>query len=168
MRIVQLIALIVVLALAGAIGWRYYQLETLPREPLPALMLEPVMELTGFDGLATGQPALLHFWGASCEPCRVEHALLMALRDEGIAIYGIAGDENALESARFLAELGNPFAGVMRDVEGQSAQALVLETYPSTFILSAEGDILGRIDGPIDVNILRNQIYPVIDREARG
>ncbi|MBR9824627.1 MAG: redoxin domain-containing protein [Alphaproteobacteria bacterium] len=166
MRFFQLIALIAILALAGALGWRYYQLENLPREPLPALTLEPVMDLPAFGDLATGEPALLHFWGAACAPCRAEHALLMALRDEGIAIYGIASDESALDSANFLAELGNPYLGSMRDVEGQSAQALLVETYPTTFILSADGEMVGRVDGPIDVSVLRNEIYPVLDRES--
>ena len=168
MRIFQLIAILAILSLASAIGWRFYMLENLPSEPLPALSVEPVMELEGFDDLATGRPALLHFWGVACAPCRAEHALLTALRDEGIAIYGIAADEYARDSAAFLAELGNPYAGVMRDVEGQSARALEVETYPTTLILNGQGELIGRVDGPIDVGLLRNRIYPLLDRAARN
>ncbi len=166
MRLVQLIAVLAIAALAATLGWRFYQVENPPREPLPALTIEPISGLAGFETLATGQPALLHFWGAACVECQSEHSLLMALRDEGIALYGISGDELASDTAAFLNERGNPFTGAMRDVEGQSARSLAVEIYPTTFILSAQGEVLGRIDGVMDVSRLRNQVYPTLEREA--
>lgn len=167
MRFIQIVAVIAIIVLAASLGWRFYQVENSPREPLPALTLEPVRDLPGFEGLATGEPALLHIWGAGCAECQAEHILLLALRDEGISIFGISTDEYASDTAAFLVDRGNPFAGIMRDVEGQSAQALMIETFPTTIILSAEGEILRRIDGPMDVATLRNQVYPLIEREMR-
>ena len=31
-----------------------------------------------------------------------------------------------------------------------------------------QGELIGRVDGPIDVGLLRNRIYPLLDRAARN
>jgi|GEM_PF-2267950 len=167
MRLVHWIAILAIAGLIGGLGWRYYQLANAPREPLPTLTLQTIDGLPGWESLATGRPALLHVWGADCADCQGEHILLQALRDEGIPIYGISADELASRSRTYLEERGNPFAAVMRDVEGQSARALEVEQFPTTFILSADGEVLARMDGPMDVVVLRNRVYPILEREYR-
>ena len=91
----------------------------------------------------------------------------MALRAEGIAIYGINWRDTPDDANAFLDELGNPYAGVMEDVDGQSARALMISGAPETLVVSANGDILARWPGPITADVLRHRIYPALEGETR-
>ena len=55
----------------------------------------------------------------------------------------------------------------MLDVNEASARALGISGAPETLVVSRDGDILVRWPGPLTVDVLRNQIYPALDREAR-
>jgi len=167
MRAIRLAALLAVLALAGMLGWRVYQDHHAPREPLPALTLAPLAGQAGFDPARIEGAYLLNVWGSWCAPCRIEHPVLMALRAEGYAIYGINWRDHPDDANAFLAELGNPYAGIMQDVNGASAQALAISGAPETLVISADGEILTRWPGPLTADVLRNRIYPALDRGAR-
>lgn len=167
MRVLRLVAILALAALIGVLAWRVYQGETAPSEPLPALTLEPLDGREGFDPAAIEGPYLLNVWGSWCAPCRIEHPVLMALRAEGIAIYGINWRDTPDDANAFLDELGNPYAGVMEDVDGQSARALMISGAPETLVVSANGDILARWPGPITADVLRHRIYPALEGETR-
>ncbi len=168
MRALRLIALLALAVLAGVLAWQVYRGETAPREPLPALVLEPLDGRPGFDPAAIEGPYLLNVWGSWCAPCRIEHPVLMALRAEGIAIYGINWRDTPEAANAFLDELGNPYAGVMQDADGEAARALAISGAPETLVVSSDGEILARWPGPITADVLRNRIYPALERDARG
>ena len=167
MRVLRLAALIALAVLAGVLAWRVYQSEMTPSEPLPALTLAPLEGRAGFDPAGIEGTYLLNVWGSWCAPCRIEHPVLMALRAEGVAIYGINWRDTPEEANAFLDELGNPYAGVMQDVDGASALALAISGAPETLVVSSEGEILARWPGPITADVLRNRIYPALERDAQ-
>ncbi|WP_300544228.1 redoxin family protein [Maricaulis sp.] len=167
MRTIRIAALLALTVLAGALAWQWYQTRQSPREPLPALALEPLEGREGFDPAGIGEAYLLNVWGSWCAPCRIEHPVLMALQAEGIAIYGINWRDHPDDANAFLDELGNPYAGIMQDVNGASARALAISGAPETLVISRDGDILVRWPGPITADVLRNRIYPALEREAR-
>lgn len=166
MQVIRLLAVLAILALGGALGWRWYQDRTAPPEPLPVLTLEALDGRASFDPATIEGPYLINLWGSWCPPCQIEHPVLMALQAEGIPIYGIAWRDSPEAAADFLDAYGDPYAGVMLDVDGLSAQALSIAGAPETLVISADGRILVRWPGPITADVLRNRIYPALEREA--
>lgn len=167
MRAVRLLAVLAILALGGALGWRWYQDRAAPPEPLPVLTLEALDGRASFDPAAIEGPYLINVWGSWCAYCQIEHPVLMALQAEGVAIYGIAWRDSPEAAADFLDAYGDPYAGVMLDVDGLSARALSITGTPETLVISADGRILMRWSGPITADVLRNRIYPALEGGAR-
>tara|TARA_R110002073_G_scaffold5409_1_gene33329 strand:- start:48154 stop:48666 length:513 start_codon:yes stop_codon:yes gene_type:complete len=167
MPAIRLLAVLAILAVGAALGWRWYQDQPSAPEPLPALTLTVVDGRASFDPAAIEGPWLLNVWGSWCPYCQIEHPVLMALQAEGIAIYGIAWRDTAPAVNASLDTHGDPYAGVMLDVDGLSAQALGVAGTPETLVIGADGQILVRWSGPITANVLRNRIYPALERGTR-
>jgi cytochrome c biogenesis protein CcmG/thiol:disulfide interchange protein DsbE len=167
MRLIRLAAVLALLALASALGWKYWSDQNLPTEPLPTLSLVALEGRPGFDPATIEGPYILNVWGSWCAPCRIEHPVLMALEAEGYPIYGINWRDTPEDANQFLDELGDPFVAIMRDADNSAISALNITGAPETFVVSADGQILVRWPGPITLDILRNRIYPALEREAR-
>ncbi len=167
MRVLRILAILAIAGLSGVLAWNWYQTYQAPREPLPELVLEPLEGQAGFDLAEVEGAYLLNVWGSWCAPCRIEHPVLLALRAEGIPVYGINWRDEPEAANAFLAELGNPYAGIMQDPDGHAALALQISGAPETLVISRDGDILVRWPGPITADVLRNRIYPALEREAR-
>ena len=101
--------------------------------PAPASFISPQRPAPQFDvaGLDGGQvklsdfagrPVLVNFWATWCAPCKLEHPLLVEMREQGVEIVGVLyKDPNGLDGARqILAQDGNPFAAVGLDPHGRS------------------------------------------------
>src|SRR5690606_30829477 len=76
----------------------------------------PTYALTRLDGggLLTseemaGRGYVINLFASWCTPCRAEHPQLMALRERGVEIVGVAYKDEPAASVRFLQELGDPF-----------------------------------------------------------
>ncbi|WP_417485229.1 hypothetical protein [Maricaulis salignorans] len=125
MQAVRLLALLGIIALVTVLGLRWYQDRPVPPEPLPTLVLAALDGRASFDPEEIEGPYLINVWGSWCPYCEMEHPVLMALQAEGIAIYGIAFRDTAAAANASLDSLGDPFVGVMLDVDGRSARRLV-------------------------------------------
>ena len=166
MRVIQILAAIVLVALAGAVGWHQYKLANPTTEPLMVFTAEPLDGEPGFDMASLRGASLLNLFATACIECRNEMPVLQALQAEGVTIYGVAIDSTPEEILAFLDETGNPYAGLMRADRSAFSAAYGEVALPYTLVLSNEGEVLTRIEGPVTVNILRNQIYPLLDRQA--
>ena len=122
------LALFAVLAAYFALG--------LGRDPsvLPSALIDkaaPEFSLPGLGeraGLATadlaGSVTLVNFFASWCAPCRVEHPLLMRLKQEGrVALYGIDNKDKPEEAGRLLAQLGDPYRRIGVDRDGRTARS---------------------------------------------
>ncbi|WP_339746076.1 redoxin family protein [uncultured Maricaulis sp.] len=167
MQAVRLLAVLGILALVTVLGLRWYQDRPAPPEPLPALTLAVLDGRPSFDPAVIEGPYLINVWGSWCPYCQMEHPALMALQAEGIAIYGIAFRDTAPAANASLDRLGDPFVGVMLDVDGRSAQALDIGGTPETLVVGVDGRILARWSGPLTAHVLRSRIYPALERGAR-
>ncbi|WP_417492063.1 redoxin family protein [Maricaulis sp.] len=165
-RAIRFLAVLGILALLTVLGLRWYQARPAAPEPMPALTLAVLDGRPSFDPAAIEGPYLINVWGSWCPYCQMEHPVLMALQAEGIAIYGIAFRDTAAAANASLDRLGDPYAGVMLDVDGRSAQALGIAGTPETLVVGADGQILARWSGPLTASVLRNRIYPALERGA--
>lgn len=139
---------------------------TLVGQAAPAVEVAPIPGLVPFTRAVMEEPGpkLVNFWASWCAPCRVEHPQLMALKDEGLPIYGVNYKDDADKARAFLEELGDPFAGVGADDAGRMALEWGVYGVPETFVVDGDGTVLLRFAGPITDVIMEKRIRPALEQ----
>ncbi len=140
---------------------------TLTGQPAPALSVTPLGKFPQIKDAALRVPPvkLVNFWASWCAPCRAEHPQLMAMKEQGIPIYGVNYKDEAGNALNFLKQLGNPFYALGQD-SGRQAINWGVYGVPETFVINSKGKILLRFPGPITKGVLKNKILPLI-RQAQ-
>jgi len=135
----------------------------------PPLDLTPISGKIPFTAatLRDGEVKLVNFWASWCAPCRVEHPNLEALAAEGLPIYGINYKDEEANGLKFLAELGDPYAGVAADKKGRTALDWGVYGVPETYVINGQGEILLRHAGPVTERVIREILRPALEA-ARG
>ena len=111
----------------------------------------------------SGRAHLINFYASWCTPCRAEHRHLMALREQGVVILGVVYKDRPEAAARFLAELGDPFAASALDPDGRFALEIgVAGAVPETFVIGADGAIRAVHRGPLTDEIAAREILPAL------
>jgi cytochrome c biogenesis protein CcmG/thiol:disulfide interchange protein DsbE len=139
-------------------------------KPVPLFTLPPVMG--GKLGLASsdlkGGPSLVNVFASWCALCRAEHPLLLDLKEEGIVqIHGLNYKDRPQDAAKWLSELGNPYARTGADIDGRVAIDWGVYGVPETFV-SSEGKILYKHVGPVTAEALNQTILPLLNNRSRA
>jgi cytochrome c biogenesis protein CcmG/thiol:disulfide interchange protein DsbE len=132
--------------------------------PAPSFALQPLGggELVTSDGFE-GRAHIVNFYASWCTPCRAEHPVLMALKEQGVVIVGIAYKDRPEDAQRFLSQLGDPFAVVGLDPEGRFGLEMGLAgAVPETFVIDAEGRIRAVHRGPLTEEVVEQEILPAL------
>jgi cytochrome c biogenesis protein CcmG/thiol:disulfide interchange protein DsbE len=138
-------------------------------QPVPTFELPPI---AGRDGRGfssadlEGQVSLVNVFASWCVPCRIEHPLLMALAEDGVAIYGIDYKDPADKAAGWLAELGDPYRAIGADQHGRVAIDWGVYGVPETFVIDREGRIRHRHVGPLQPRDIEQTIRPLLTELA--
>jgi cytochrome c biogenesis protein CcmG/thiol:disulfide interchange protein DsbE len=139
-------------------------------KPVPTFELPPIAGRGG-PGFSSadlaGQVSLVNVFASWCVPCRVEHPLLMALADEGVAIYGIDYKDPADKAAGWLAELGDPYRAIGADQDGRVAVDWGVYGVPETFVIDRDGRIRHRHVGPLQPRDIEETIKPLLEHLGR-
>lgn len=138
-------------------------------KPAPAIALPPLegVQRPAF-ALQPGRVAIVNFFASWCAPCKVEHPTLMRLAAEGrIAVHGISYKDAAADSARFLAQLGNPFETIGWDRDGRAAMEWGVYGVPETFVVGRDGTIRHRHVGALLDETVARVLAPMIARLER-
>jgi len=115
-----------------------------------------------------GQAALLNVWATWCPSCHAEHAYLNELARQGVAIYGINYKDDAAAARRWLAERGDPYRFSVIDANGRIGLDLGVTGAPETYVLDARGVVRLRLQGPIDEQIWKTRVQPLLQEIAAG
>jgi cytochrome c biogenesis protein CcmG/thiol:disulfide interchange protein DsbE len=116
------------------------------------------------DVLAAGRPVLVNFFASWCIPCVLEAPVLMALRQQGVALWGVAYKDQPTDAAAFLAKNGNPYARLARDAPGRVAIDFGLYGVPETYFVDRTGTVRWRWAGPLNADLVRDQVRPLLQR----
>lgn len=170
MRLIAFVPLVALLALVGVSvflltreGERERFTEGMVGQPAPAYALA---RLDGGEPLTgdarRGRAYVVNLFASWCTPCRAEHPQLMALRQRGVDIVGVAYKDRPEASAAFLAELGDPFTDVGLDPAGRFGLEIGVTGVPETFVIGPDGAIRAAHRGPLTQEAVDDVILPAL------
>ena len=110
-----------------------------------------------------GQAWVLNVWASWCAACRTEHQLLHDLAAAGaVDLVGLNYKDEPMAAISWLRSLGNPYRWIAVDSAGDVAIDWGVYGVPETFVIDANGIIRYKHIGPLDQNILRRKILPLV------
>ena len=178
-RWLALLPLAVLAALAALfIGWSLkrdpaYKPDAIVGHNIPETVL-PILrgsvagpENVDLKTAGVGRPMIVNVFASWCAPCRVEHPKLLALKARGVAVVGIAYKDEPEATAKFLEDLGDPFAMVLVDHEGRAGLDLGISGVPETFAVDAMGKIVAKSSGPLITDADIDRLVAALQAPAR-
>ena len=90
----------------------------------------------------------------------------MALRAEGVPVFGVSYKDRAADALQFLARRGDPFLKLGADPPGRVAIDWGVYGVPESYILDRQGIIRWRYAGPITAEIMNEDVRPLLRRYA--
>lgn len=103
-----------------------------------------------------GRPVVLNFWATWCQPCIVEHPVLLAgaKRYEGqVQFLGVVYQDETSKIRSFVAQRG-AWGPSLVDDDGTVAIAYGVYGAPETFFITAEGTVAQKVTGALAPNRL--------------
>ncbi len=112
-----------------------------------------------------GQVWVLNVWASWCGPCIQEHPYLVSLAEQRpVPVVGLNYKDDPLDAQRWLARLGDPFAHLLDDREGDVGLDWGVYGVPETFIIDRAGRVRYKHVGPVDEAGLVEKLIPIIDQ----
>jgi len=136
----------------------------LPRFSLPGL--SPGPGFSSDDVAAAARPALINFFASWCIPCVQEAPALMALKNQGTPIWGIAYKDKPDATAAFLKRTGDPYARIARDEPGRVAIDFGVYGVPESYLVDRTGIVRWRWAGPLSEDVVAQQLDPLLRKFA--
>ena len=114
------------------------------------------------DLAAFGRPVLLNFFASWCVPCVAEASVLLALKQSGQPVFGVAYKDKPEATDAFLRQHGNPYVRIGRDAPGSVAIDFGLYGVPETYLIDTAGIVRGRWAGALTADIVRHELMPLL------
>lgn len=139
-------------------------------KPAPAFELPELLDGTRTVRSADlrGKWYLLNVWGTWCAGCREEHETLLAIRESGIVpIIGLNWKDDDAQAIAWLEKLGNPYAAIAADRDGQVAVDWGVYGAPESFLVDSGGRVVRKRVGVLTPEIWQREFLPLL-RGAPG
>ena len=135
-------------------------------KPVPAFDLPPIASYAK-PGLSSGdlkgKVSVVNVFASWCIPCRAEHEVVIRLAGMGVAaVYGLNYKNDPAQAIAWLTELGDPYAAIGADTNGQVGIDWGVYGVPETFVIDPDGNIRFKQVGPLTVQVLERDVLPVI------
>ena len=151
--------LILLAALLAVLAWynfhkrERYEPRAMVGKSVPEIALTDLQDGTQVDlkslAAAYNHPILVNVFASWCEPCRGENPELMALKQKGVTIIGVAWKDEAKNTLTYLSQNDNPYARTLTDSTNEAGLALGISGVPETFVVAPDGRITDKVGGPI-------------------
>ena len=104
---------------------------------------------------------LLNVWGTWCGSCRMEHSMLLRIKQSGlIPVVGLDWKDDRDDALSFLKQEGDPYATIAVDQDGSEAIMWGVYGAPETFLVNPQGIVVYKYIGPITEQAWVQQILP--------
>ena len=111
---------------------------------------------------------MVNVFASWCEPCQVEHPLIVRLAASKVAtVYGLSYKDKPKNALKWLQKLGDPYAAHGSDPKGRVAIDFGVYGIPETFIIDNDGIIRYKYVGPINAGRLEKEILPIIKKFSK-
>jgi len=115
-----------------------------------------------------GKVSLLNVWASWCVTCRAEHPLLMELSKQSqISIYGLNYKDKLADAKAVLDQTGDPYVTTGFDEKGQVGMDWGVTGTPETFVIDKQGIVRYKQTGPLEINVLKQTILPLMEKLAK-
>jgi cytochrome c biogenesis protein CcmG/thiol:disulfide interchange protein DsbE len=137
-------------------------------QPFPAFQLESVESAERTYSVASldGKVTLVNVWATWCFACRIEHAMLNQLAEQGVNIVGLNYKDTRPEAQRWLVERGDPYWLNLFDPRGELGFDLGVYGAPETYLVDADGIVRHRRVGVVDERIWAGELGELYRRYA--
>ena len=107
---------------------------------------------------------LINFFASWCSPCKIEHPLFFEIRKKYPDLYllGFNHKDPPSDAKKYLEDDGNPYDFVGVDSDGLIALEFGVFGLPETYLINEDGKIIYKFMGPITMDILKNEIEPLL------
>jgi len=149
-------------------GLLYRGLNNDPTELPSALIGKPFpsFELQSVESAETvytqqdfrGEVTLVNVWATWCFACRLEHAMLNQLAEQGVKIVGLNYKDTRLAAQKWLDERGDPYKLNLFDPQGDLGFDLGVYGAPETYLVDAQGIVRYRRVGVVDERIWAGEL----------
>jgi len=133
---------------------------------LPSFSLPGQPPSDGFSSSDITGPALINFFASWCIPCVQEAPVLMALKQQGLPIWGIAYKDKLDATHDFLSEHGNPYTRIARDEPGTVAIDFGLYGVPESYLIDKSGIVRWRWAGGLSDDVVNSDLKPLLRASA--
>jgi cytochrome c biogenesis protein CcmG/thiol:disulfide interchange protein DsbE len=135
-------------------------------KPVPVFSLQdlkdPSKTLTNRD--LAGKVWLVNAWASWCVSCLQEHPLLMELARTGkVSLFGLNYKDRREDALQWLDSMGDPFQRIAADRMGHVGSEWGVQSTPQSFVVDRQGLIRFQQSGPLNQDIVRKEILPIID-----
>lgn len=111
-----------------------------------------------------GRWLLVNVWGTWCPECYTEHPVLLDIAREGkVAVIGLNYKDDDDAARQWLVELGNPYAAVAVDKQGDTAIDFGVYGAPESFLVNPQGVIVDKVVGALSARRWHESMRPMID-----
>jgi cytochrome c biogenesis protein CcmG/thiol:disulfide interchange protein DsbE len=104
-----------------------------------------------------GDVVLVNVWATWCFACRIEHAMLNQLAEQGVNVIGLNYKDNREAAIDWLRKRGDPYAFSIFDERGGLGIDLGVYGAPETYLLDATGTIRHRRVGVVDDRVWNSE-----------
>jgi len=104
-----------------------------------------------------GDVVLVNVWATWCFACRIEHAMLNQLAEQGVKVIGLNYKDNREAAIDWLRKRGDPYAFSIFDERGGLGIDLGVYGAPETYLLDATGTIRHRRVGVVDDRVWNSE-----------
>jgi peroxiredoxin len=80
----------------------------------------------------------------------------------GVRVVGITFKDVPVDSEKYLAELGDPYAAIGVDETGRAGMEFGLTGVPETYVIDRDGIIRYRLAQPLDPGRLKDELTPLL------
>ena len=133
----------------------------------------PVVDLLGDGGIVVstsswrGQPLVVNFWYSTCAPCAQEMRDFAEVDDDvgdAVRFVGVDPLDTVEAMTKFASERGVTY-DLFRDEKAELQTELAITGFPTTYFVSANGEILGS-SGVLDADGLQREIRTYFGSDA--
>ena len=106
---------------------------------------------------AKGMPVVVNFWSTWCQPCKIEHPVLMdaaqAYGPSGVQFVAVIYQDDVSKVRAFLNRSGSHWP-TLEDPGGRTAIAYGVAGVPETFFIDKDGMIVRKVSGPVSQPVM--------------